>query len=246
MEGFSSTFFVGALKALLSCSGIQSAEIKAPVEDPQLAVRPNGKRQHRRSGSQGDLSIIVRESRHVRTGSLSADLFSTPMSPTSLHASRLLNRNGSRRRPSADNAEVYENGATSTGEFDVRFLEEDGNSDDLDKREEVVTATVARALERGRKTVWELAARRVSALLSNDAMCQTSPHQFLQSLDWVNKFILAGEAFCGAEAVSLRTKLTKQSEQYFGAYHCQNLEVSTECFMQAMLYIAPLLSRFEI
>jgi len=221
----SSTLFVSILKALLACFGIQSAEIKVSAEDPQLAVRPNGKRQHRRSGSYGDLSHIVRESRHVRTGSLSAELFSTPMSPTSLHASRLLSRSFSRRRPSADSAEVYENGTTSSGEFDVRFLEEDGVSDDLDKREEIVTATVARALERGRKTVWELAARRVAALLSNDAMCQTSPHQFLQSLDWVNKFILAGEAFCGAEAVSLRTKLTKQSEQYFGAYHCQNLEV---------------------
>lgn len=215
---------------LLACSGIQSTEIKTPAEDPQLAVGSNGKLHHRRSGSHGDLSHIVRESKHVRTGSLSSEVFATPMSPTSVHASRLLIRSGSRRRPNADNAEVYENGTTSSGEFDVRFLEEDGISDDLEKREEVVTATVARALERGRKTVWELAARRVAALLSNDAMCQTSPHQFLQSLDWVNKFILAGEAFCGAEAVSLRTKLTKQSEQYFGAYHCQNLEVSTVGF----------------
>jgi hypothetical protein len=73
--------------------------------------------------------------------------------------------------------------------------------------------------------VWELAARRVAALLSNDAISTTSSHQFLQSLDSVNKFILIGEAFCGAEAVSLRTKLAKQSELYFGTLHRQNLEV---------------------
>lgn len=214
-------------------SCVQPAEIKvpfeAPFEDPVLAIRSNGKPHHRRSGSHGDLShIAVRESRHVRTGSHSGELFATPMSPTS---ARLMNRNGSRRRSVTDSAEVYENGTSTSGEFDVQFLDDNGISDDLGKREEVVTATVARALERGRKTVWELAARRVAALLSNDAMCQTSPHQFLQSLDWVNKFILAGEAFCGAEAVSLRTKLSKQSEQYFGAYHCQNLEVSIVGFI---------------
>lgn len=225
----SSTLFFYALKVYVSLFRIQSTEIKAPPEDPQLAVRPNGKLQHRRSGSHGDLSHIVRESKHVRTGSLSAEPFATPMSPISIHASRLLGRSGSRRRPSADSAEVYENGTSSSGAFAVQFLEENGTTDDdLVKREEAVTASVARALERGRKTVWELAARRVAALLSNDTVYQSSPHQFLQSLDWVNKFILAGEAFCGAEAVSLRTKLTKQSEQYFGAYHCQNLEVSIE------------------
>ncbi|KAG0616902.1 hypothetical protein M758_5G150000 [Ceratodon purpureus] len=204
-------------------SAESKAPFEAPFEDPMLAIRSNGKPHHRRSGSHGDLShIAVREIRHVRTGSHSGELFATPMSPTS---SRLMNRNGSRRRSIADSTEMYENGTSTSGEFDVRFLDDNGVSDDLGKREEVVTATVARALERGRKTVWELAARRVAALLSNDAMCQTSPHQFLQSLDWVNKFILAGEAFCGAEAVSLRTKLSKQSEQYFGAYHCQNLEI---------------------
>ena len=225
---------------------IQSTEIKVPPEDPQLAVRPSGKLQHRRSGSHGDLShIVVRESKHFRTGSLSAELFATPMSPTSIHASRLLNRSGSRRRHDADNVEVYENGTFSSGAFDLQFPGNEASDDDHDlvEREQVVTAAVARALERGRKTVWELAARRVAALLSNDAVCQSTPHQFLQSLDWVNKFILAGEAFCGAEAVSLRTKLTKQSEQYFGAYHCQNLEVSTEI---SLGYVVPIHSSFEI
>lgn len=198
------------------------------MEDLQSAARSNGKHQHRRSGSHGDLSQFTRESRHVRTGSLSSETLLQPVSPSAIHASRLLTRNGSRRKLVADSSEAYENGTTSSGEFDVQSLGEDnGTSYNLAKREELVTATVARALERGRKTVWELAARRVAALLSSDAVCTTSPHQFLQSLDWVNNFILAGEAFSGAEAVSLRTKLGKQSEQYFGAYHCQNLEVSS-------------------
>ncbi|KAJ7561332.1 hypothetical protein O6H91_03G024200 [Diphasiastrum complanatum] len=86
-------------------------------------------------------------------------------------------------------------------------------------------ANVGRALEKGRKTLWELAARRVSALLSSDEISKSSTQHFLQSLDCMNKFILAGEAFCGAEAISLRAKLIKQSDKYFGSFHRQNLEV---------------------
>eukprot|EP00897_Mesotaenium_endlicherianum_P008196 jgi/Mesen1/7404/ME000388S06625 len=86
-------------------------------------------------------------------------------------------------------------------------------------------AGVRKVLERGRKTVWELAARRVSALLSADAMCNASAHQFLQELNLLNRFILAGEAFSGAEAVGLRAKMAKQSENYFYSFHRQNLEV---------------------
>ncbi|EFJ30283.1 hypothetical protein SELMODRAFT_440658 [Selaginella moellendorffii] len=88
-----------------------------------------------------------------------------------------------------------------------------------------VARAVGKGLEKGRKTVWELAARRVSALLSSDAFCAASAHHFLLNLDLLNKFILAGEAFSGAEAIPLRAKLVKQSEKYFGAFHRQNLEV---------------------
>ena len=90
--------------------------------------------------------------------------------------------------------------------------------------------SVSKALDKGRKHVWELAARRVSALLSCDALCTTSPHHFLQSLDWVNKFVLAGEAFSGAEAISLRAKLVKLCEKYFSTFHRQNLEVMFHIF----------------
>lgn len=84
---------------------------------------------------------------------------------------------------------------------------------------------VHRALERGRKTLWELVARRVTSFLSCDAFSTVSSHHFLQCLDWTNNFILAGEAFCGSEAISLRAKLVKLSEKYFVTFHRQNLEV---------------------
>lgn len=102
----------------------------------------------------------------------------------------------------------------------------EGSLSDLtaNMRKETIV-NVSKALDKGRKHVWELAARRVSALLSCDALCTTSPHHFLQSLDWVNRFVLAGEAFSGAEAISLRAKLVKLCEKYFGTFHRQNLEV---------------------
>ncbi|CAM6053746.1 unnamed protein product [Sphagnum tenellum] len=184
--------------------------------------------EHRRSGSHDNLSQIVRGSRHVRTSSLSSDSSVVRQSSSgSPSASRLQAQGGIRNKLFGDISDAYENGtSTSSGEFDLEGFEDDTQfSFSLSKREEIVQKTVARALERGRKTVWELAARRVAALLSNDAISTTSSHQFLQSLDSVNKFILIGEAFCGAEAVSLRTKLAKQSELYFGTLHRQNLEV---------------------
>jgi len=46
-----------------------------------------------------------------------------------------------------------------------------------------------------------------------------------QSLEWVDRFILAGESFTQSEAVGLRAKVAKQSERYFKIFHLQNLEV---------------------
>eukprot|EP00850_Spirogloea_muscicola_P006310 SM000030S11319 [mRNA] locus=s30:80361:89469:+ [translate_table: standard] len=84
---------------------------------------------------------------------------------------------------------------------------------------------VRRGLKRESRALWETAARRVSSLLCSDAICSSSAHNFLQSLEWVNQFILAGEAFSGAEATGLRATLTKQSEAYFKSVHRQNIEV---------------------
>lgn len=110
--------------------------------------------------------------------------------------------------------------------------EEDNKADSpLSKGEGIVILIVSKALDNGRKTFWELVSWRVSALLSTmtSSSCYTatsnSNYRFLQSLEWANKFILAGEAFCGAEAVSLRSNLAKQTEEFFGTFHCHNIEV---------------------
>ncbi|CAI5477761.1 unnamed protein product [Closterium sp. Yama58-4] len=87
------------------------------------------------------------------------------------------------------------------------------------------TAAVCRALQKNRKAVWELAARRVGALLTAPALCSGSSQQFLQCLEWVDKFAAVGEAFTGVEAAGLRTKMVKQSEVYFNTFHRQNLKV---------------------
>ncbi|CAI7849829.1 unnamed protein product, partial [Closterium sp. NIES-53] len=87
------------------------------------------------------------------------------------------------------------------------------------------SAAVCRALQKNRKAVWELAARRVGALLTAPALCSGSSQQFLQCLEWVDKFAAVGEAFTGVEAAGLRTKMVKQSEVYFNTFHRQNLKV---------------------
>jgi hypothetical protein len=113
----------------------------------------------------------------------------------------------------------------------------EGSLSDLTEnmRNETIS-NIAKALDKGRKHVWELAARRVSALLSCDALCTTSPHHFLQSLDWVNKFVLAGEAFSGSKAISLRAKLVKLCEKYFSSFHRQNLEVELQVLFHSSNY----------
>jgi hypothetical protein len=91
--------------------------------------------------------------------------------------------------------------------------------------------------------VWELAARRVAALLSVDAICTATPHHFLQSLEWTNKFILAGEAFSGTEAHGLRARVSKQSEKYFKTFHRQNLEVRMKQKLSSLWPTAEVLLR---
>eukprot|EP00898_Chlorokybus_atmophyticus_P003339 jgi/Chlat1/4005/Chrsp26S03986 len=90
--------------------------------------------------------------------------------------------------------------------------------------QETCNAVLA-SLTRGRKAIWELAARRIGVLLSADAMGGTTGAHFLQIMDWTNKFIRVGEAFSGTEVPGLRTKLARQSLVYFEAYHRQNIEV---------------------
>uniref|UniRef100_A0A5B7BLV1 Putative syndetin isoform X1 n=1 Tax=Davidia involucrata TaxID=16924 RepID=A0A5B7BLV1_DAVIN len=85
------------------------------------------------------------------------------------------------------------------------------------------TGFVSQTLQRGRKNLWQLTTSRVSVLLSSAAVCSTSIHQFLRDYEDLNIFILAGEAFCGVEAVEFRQKLKAVCENYFAAFHRQNI-----------------------
>uniref|UniRef100_A0A2P2L7N4 Uncharacterized protein MANES_11G154000 n=1 Tax=Rhizophora mucronata TaxID=61149 RepID=A0A2P2L7N4_RHIMU len=85
------------------------------------------------------------------------------------------------------------------------------------------TAFVSQALQRGRKNLWQLSTSRVSVLLSSAVVGSMSIHQFLKDYEDLNVFILAGEAFCGVEAVEFRQKLKIVCENYFAAFHRQSI-----------------------
>ncbi|XVE59466.1 hypothetical protein DITRI_Ditri05aG0048500 [Diplodiscus trichospermus] len=84
-------------------------------------------------------------------------------------------------------------------------------------------ALVSQTLQRGCKNLWQLTTNRVSVLLSSAAASSTSIHQFLKNYEDLNTFILAGEAFCGVEAVEFRLKLKGVCQNYFAAFHRQNI-----------------------
>ncbi|KAK9185798.1 hypothetical protein WN943_026157 [Citrus x changshan-huyou] len=69
------------------------------------------------------------------------------------------------------------------------------------------TTFVSQTLRRGCKNLWQLTTSRVTVLIFSAAVCSTSIHQFLRNYEDLNVFILAGEAFCGIEAVEFREKL---------------------------------------
>ncbi|WJX44069.1 hypothetical protein P8452_31094 [Trifolium repens] len=85
------------------------------------------------------------------------------------------------------------------------------------------TTFVSQTLQRGRKNLWHLTASRVSVLLSSAAACSASIHQFLKNYEDLRVFILTGEAFCGIEVVEFRQKLKVVCENYFIAFHRQNV-----------------------
>ncbi|XP_020215445.1 syndetin isoform X1 [Cajanus cajan] len=85
------------------------------------------------------------------------------------------------------------------------------------------TTFVSQTLQRGRRNLWHLTASRVSVLLSSAAACTASIHQFLKNYEDLSVFILTGEAFCGIEAVEFRQKLKVACENYFIAFHRQNV-----------------------
>ncbi|KAF5819783.1 putative vacuolar protein sorting-associated protein [Helianthus annuus] len=85
------------------------------------------------------------------------------------------------------------------------------------------TTFVSQTLQRGRRNLWQLATSRLSVLLSSDAVGSTSIHQFLKIYEDLNVFILAGEAFCGAEAAEFRLKVKAICENYYASFHRQNI-----------------------
>ncbi|KAL5717048.1 hypothetical protein ACHQM5_010128 [Ranunculus cassubicifolius] len=84
-------------------------------------------------------------------------------------------------------------------------------------------AYVSQTLQRGRKNLWQLTSSRVSVLLSSSVVSSTSVHQFLKNYEDLNVFILAGESFCGVEAIESRQRLKTVCENYFSAFHRQNI-----------------------
>lgn len=85
---------------------------------------------------------------------------------------------------------------------------------------------VSQTLRRGRKNFWQLMTSRVAVLLSSSAVISASTHQFLKDYEDLNIFVLAGEAFCGVQALEFREKLKGVCESYFVAFHRQNIHVS--------------------
>ncbi|XP_057836167.2 uncharacterized protein LOC131046440 isoform X1 [Cryptomeria japonica] len=98
------------------------------------------------------------------------------------------------------------------------------NSDVWDDLRREAVCFVGQALDRGRKTFWQLVTSRISTLFASDAIFSVSTHQFLQCYEFVNIFILAGEAFCGTEATEFRQKMRSLCEKYFWTFHRQNIE----------------------
>ncbi|XP_052620596.1 uncharacterized protein LOC111897809 isoform X1 [Lactuca sativa] len=85
------------------------------------------------------------------------------------------------------------------------------------------TTFVSQTLLRGRRNLWQLTTSRLSVLLSSDAVGSTSIHQFLKNYEDLNTFILAGEAFCGAEAIEFRHRVKAICESYYMCFHRQNI-----------------------
>lgn len=89
------------------------------------------------------------------------------------------------------------------------------------------TTFVSQTLQSGRRNLWQLTTSHLSVLLSSDAVVSTSIHQFLRIYEDLNIFILAGEAFCGAEAIEFRLRLKAICENYYASFHRQSIYVSS-------------------
>lgn len=114
---------------------------------------------------------------------------------------------------------------SSISEVRVDSGETSGSGSPWDLLREDAIAFVSQTLQRGRTNLWQLTSSRVSVLLSSSAIFSTSVHQFLKFFEDLNVFILAGESFCGVEAVESRQRLKTVCENYFSSFHRQNVYV---------------------
>lgn len=119
---------------------------------------------------------------------------------------------------------VLEDHATDEGRDDGSAASSSGSSWFLLRKDAVTFVSLA--LQRGRRNLWQLTTSRISVLLSSSAVSSTSIHQFLRNYEDLSVFILAGEAFCGAEAIEFRQKVKSICEGYFASFHRQNIYVS--------------------
>ncbi|KAJ6835136.1 syndetin [Iris pallida] len=111
---------------------------------------------------------------------------------------------------------------SSVAASDVHIVTSSSGSPFLQLRKDAI-GFVSQALDRGRRNLWQLTTSRVSVLLSSSAVFSTSTFQFLRNYEDLNVFILAGEAFCGVEAIDFRQRLKNVSESYIAAFHRQNI-----------------------
>lgn len=119
---------------------------------------------------------------------------------------------------------VLEDHSTDEGRDDGSAASSSGSPWFLLRKDAVTFVSLA--LQRGCRNLWQLTTSRISVLLSSSAVSSTSIHQFLRNYEDLSIFILAGEAFCGTEAIEFRQKVKSICESYFAAFHRQNIYVS--------------------
>eukprot|EP00958_Prasinococcus_capsulatus_P021868 scaffold3031_cov393-Prasinococcus_capsulatus_cf.AAC.5 len=101
-------------------------------------------------------------------------------------------------------------------------LSGDSGSGDV-QRQRMMCKVMCSSMERGRKTVWELASRRISTLVESEPYARSGSEQFVDVMEWCNRFIRMGENFSGGEAQLLRAKLLVGSSNYFTACHKKSM-----------------------
>ncbi|KAL3652988.1 hypothetical protein CASFOL_002669 [Castilleja foliolosa] len=166
----------------------------------------------------GDLSGVSEDPESEVSSTLGAEDGSVPVSTDK---GPLLSLDAVPPKSSPSSSEATETHQTDEGRDDGSAASSSGSAWFL-LRKDAVTF-ISHALHRGRRNLWQLTTSRVAVLLSSSAASSSSIHQFLRNYEDLSIFILAGEAFCGAEAIDFRQKVKSICEGYFAAFHRQNI-----------------------